>query len=150
MSGHLFAHYFLTDGIKATPEWQAIGSAVEHDAFRKSLVERYNTLGDAHEPNEAVTEQELIRPVLELLGWADYLPQQGAARNEDIPDLLLFADAASKGKAIARSNAGERYQDAVLVEESKRFGLPLDNRGRRRQGPISNAARSDPQVPIDG
>ena len=90
--------------------------------------QRYNTLSQTTAPNEAVTEQELIHPVLELLGWADYLPQQGAAGNEDIPDLLLFADAGSKTRAAARSNANERYRDAVVVEESKRFRLPLDTR----------------------
>ena len=70
--------------------------------------QRYNTLSQTTAPNEAVTEQELIHPVLELLGWADYLPQQSAAGNEDIPDLLLFADAGSKERAAARSNANER------------------------------------------
>ena len=66
--------------------------------------------------------------MLELLGWTDYLPQQGAARNEDIPDLLLFAGADSKARATARSKPNQRYGDALVVEESKRFGLPLDAR----------------------
>ena len=65
--------------------------------------------------------------MLELLGWTDYLPQQGTSRNEDIPDLLLFASADSKGRA-ARSEPDQRYSDALVVEESKRFGLPLDAR----------------------
>ena len=81
-------------------------------------------------PNEAVTEQELIRPVLELLGWADYLPQQGTTRNEDIPDYLLFTDAAFKERAAGRANPEERFRDAIVVEESKRFGLSLDARDR--------------------
>ena len=62
------------------------------EAFGEGVRRRYDALQAHQNPNEAVTEQELIRPVLELLGWTDYLPQQGAARNEDIPDLLLFAD----------------------------------------------------------
>ena len=129
MPGSLFAHYFLTDGIKATPEWQAsVASAQAFAAFVDGVRQRYNTLSQTTAPNEAVTEQELIHPVLELLGWADYLPQQSAAGNEDIPDLLLFADAGSKTRAAARSNANERYRDAVVVEESKRFRLPLDTR----------------------
>ena len=129
MPGSLFAHYFLTDGIKATPEWHAsVASAQAFAAFVDGVRQRYNSLSQTTAPNEAVTEQELIHPVLELLGWADYLPQQGAAGNEDIPDLLLFADAGSKERAAARSNANERYRDAVVVEESKRFRLPLDTR----------------------
>ena len=132
MSGQLFTHYFLTDGIRATPEWQASAADPEtFAAFRKeSVLQRYEALARSADPNEAVTEQDLIRPVLELLGWTDYLPQQGTARNEDIPDHLLFADAGSKERASAEPNAAARARHAAVVEESKRFGLPLDERDR--------------------
>ena len=126
MTGQLFTHYFLTDGIKATGEWRPASEA--DDAFRRSLAGIYREFARYRQPNEAVTEQDLIRPVLELLGWTDYLPQQGADRNQDIPDHLLFADAESKAQAAGRPNPGERYRDAAVVEESKRFGLPLDAR----------------------
>ena len=125
MTGQLFTHYFLTDGIKATGKWPAAEAA---DGFRRSLAGIYRDFARYRQPNEAVTEQDLIRPVLDLLGWTDYLPQQGADRNQDIPDHLLFADAESKAQAAGRPNAGERYRDAAVVEESKRFGLPLDAR----------------------
>ena len=130
MPGHLFASYFLNEGIRDTPEWKA--SVADPDAFAAfadGVRGRYEALGAAADPNEAVTEQELIRPVLELLGWDDYLPQQGAARNEDIPDHLLFPDADSKARAAAKPNPEARYPDAIVVEESKRFGLSLDARG---------------------
>ena len=136
MTGNLFTDYFLTDGIKATLEWRtSVAAAAQFNTFRDSVRQRYDTLTHSQDPNEAVTEQELIRPVLEVLGWTDYLPQQGASRNEDIPDLLLFPDVDAKERAIAKASAEERYRDAVVVEESKRFGLPLDARGRdgRRQ-----------------
>ncbi len=136
MAGSLLTDYFLADGIKATPEWHtSVASELEFEAFRNGVRQSYHALSQAQDPNEAVTEQELIRPVLELLGWTDYLPQQGASRNEDIPDLLLFPDADAKELTIARASAEERYRDAVVVEESKRFGLPLDARGQdgRRQ-----------------
>ncbi len=126
MSGQLFTQYYLTEGIKSTTRWHS--SAANAEAFRNGVQLSYDALKQSHDPNEAVTEQELIRPVLELLGWADYLPQQGAARNEDIPDLLLFAGADSKARATARSKPDQRYGDALVVEESKRFGLPLDAR----------------------
>ena len=126
MSGQLFTQYYLTEGIKSTTRWNS--SAANAEAFRDGVQRSYDDLHAHSNPNEAVTEQELIRPVLELLGWTDYLPQQGAARNEDIPDLLLFAGADSKARAAARTNANLRYGDALVVEESKRFGLPLDAR----------------------
>ena len=127
MPGQLFTHYFLTAGIEATAEWQSAAAAV--DAFRREIAPAYVPFTDGRQPpNEAVTEQELIRPILEFLGWKEYLPQQGSGRNEDIPDYLLFTDPAAKDRAAARPRAEDRYQDATVVEESKRFGLALDAR----------------------
>ena len=127
MPGQLFTQYFLTDGIRHTPEWRASTEQPQaFSAFANAAAERFEAFSRYDSPNESVTEQELIRPVLALLGWVHTLPQQGAARNEDIPDHLLFADAKSKARAVARSNSEDRYRDALLIEESKRFGLPLD------------------------
>ena len=129
MPGQLFTHYFLTDGIKATTEWEtSVAQPGIFAAFRDGVRQSYNKLRNSQDPNEAVTEQELILPVLELLGWSDYLPQQGAAYNEDIPDHLLFADPESKQRAVAEGRAEDRFRNAMAVEESKRFGLSLDSR----------------------
>ena len=126
MPGQLFTHYFLNDGIRATPEWRDSVPAVS--AFRERAAWIYEGFKAYHAPNEAVTEQDLVRPILEALGWASYLPQQGSQRNEDIPDHLLFADTESKARAAGRGSSQERYLDALLIEESKRSGLPLDSR----------------------
>ena len=128
MQGRLFTDYFLSDGIRATAEWRGLASSGGFEAFRDGARRRFDLARGFSEPNEAVTERELIWPVLELLGWADYLPQQGAARNEDVPDLLLFADSDAKTRAVGRGSADQRYADGVAVGESKRLGLPLDAR----------------------
>ncbi len=138
MQGRLFTEYFLSEGIRETREWRvSVEDAAAFDSFRAGVRARHGALAAAASPNEATTEQDLIRPVLELLGWADYLPQQGADRNEDIPDHLLFADADAKDRAAQRPAPADRYRDALVVQESKRFGLSLDARGgdsRRRSG----------------
>ena len=126
MPGRLFTQYFLTEGITNTARWFESGAL---DEFRRDAAEAYERLESHDRPNEAVTEQELIMPVLELLGWADHLPQQGTARGEDIPDNLLFTDAGAKDRAAAGPPA-ERYRHAAAVQESKRFDLPLDASGR--------------------
>ena len=136
MSGRLFTEYFLTDGIKETDEWKSSVEDVEAFAtFKDGVSQSYEALCRSGDPNEAVTEQELIRPVLELLGWTDYLPQQGTARNEDIPDHLLFADADSKQRALR--DASDRFLNATAVQESKRFGLPLANRDKEDKVQVS-------------
>ena len=107
-----------------------MAAPLEFASFENAIQHQFDSVDHSTEWNEAVTEQELIRPVLELLGWTDFLPQQGSARNEDIPDLLLFPDADSKLLATDETNSEERYRLAIAVEESKRFGLPLDSRDR--------------------
>ena len=126
MPGRLFTDYFLTEGITTTARWNA--SSVPISEFRCAAAEAYAKLDGYDRPNEAVTEQELIIPVLELLGWTDHLPQQGASRSEDIPDNLVFTDTESKDHAAALPST-ERYRQAAVVQESKRFDLPLDASG---------------------
>ena len=129
MPGQLFTDYYLTEGIRDTDEWKhSVSSPGEFEAFSSGIRERYESFTGYSQPNEAVTEQDLIEHVLRLLGWRDYLPQQGSTRNEDIPDLLLFPDAGAKERAVAREVADQRYLDAVAVGESKRLGLALDAR----------------------
>ena len=130
MPEQLFTHYFLSYGIRATTEWKAsVAKSEAFATFRDSIRSRYEVFATFHDPNEAVTEQELILPVLELLGWTYYLPQQGANRNEDVPDFLLFSDPEAKERAAKKCKPNERYCDAAVVEENKRFRLPLDSRG---------------------
>lgn len=139
MPGQLFTHDFLTHGIRATPEWQhSVAQPAAFAAFRDGIRSRYEAFTKFHHPNEAETEQELIRPVLELLGWTEYLPQQSAHRHEDVPDLLLFSDAGAKARAVKKRKPTTRYPDALVVEESKRFGLSLDVRDRRDNGQVSS------------
>ena len=96
----------MTDGIRRTPEWR---SSVERPqaftAFAGDVAERFKAFNQYDSPNESVTERKLICPVLTLLGWVHSLPQQGAVRNEDIPDHLLFADAATCASASTPSTS---------------------------------------------
>ena len=82
MPGHLFTQYFLTDGIRQTPERQSQRSAFA--AFRDEARRLFQAFPTAHNPNETQTEQDLIRPLLQLLGWTDDLPQQTTSGGEDI------------------------------------------------------------------
>ena len=133
MRGQLFTQYFLTDGIHTTDEWESVGA--EFTEFKNNLPPLYDSFKNRPNPIEAETEQDIICPVLELLGWADYLPQQGSVRNEQIPDHLLFIDSEAKERATALSNTSDRYHHAMVVQESKRFGLSLDSRAKSQSNP---------------
>ncbi len=145
MPGQLFAEYFLTDGIKQSDEWRdAVNDSQVLDALRAAVSGKFNRIDMFDQPNEATTEQELIRPVLEILGWCDYLPQQSASGGEDVPDNLLFPDETAKNQAAAEATTAGRYKYATAVQESKRLDLPLDvrassedvRRGRTPHGQI--------------
>ena len=130
MPGQLFTNYFLEEGILHTDAWQeSLSQPSDFDSFRAQAHALLEKAANFHTINEASTEQELIRPLFELLGWVDYLPQQGSDHNEDIPDHLLFGDAESKDRAFAKPSPN-RYPDALVVAESKRFNRPLDARGK--------------------
>ena len=129
MPGHLFTDYFLTDGIRDTDEWrESVSSEEEFTMFRERVREHYSEVRLYHEPNESLTEGDLIIPVLELLGWVDTLPHQGTLHGEDVPDLLLFSDPDSRRRAASSPDHQQRYRDAIAVGEYKRFGLALDAR----------------------
>ena len=139
MSGQLFTQYFLTDGIRSTPEWESSDAAFSE--FIATVASLYSGFSHRAQPNEAETEQDLIRPLLEALGWDGYLPQQSATGGEDIPDHLLFENSEAKERAVGRASPNERYADALLVQESKRFNLSLDNRDRHRSNPHDQILR---------
>lgn len=146
MNGRLFTDYFLTDGIKETAEWQdAVARPEILHGLRDAAADKFDRMDLFDHPNEATTEQELVRPVLEALGWENYLPQQGTASGEDVPDHLLFADNDAKNEAAANPNPSDRYRHATVVQESKRLWLPLDNResgrGAQARNPHSQILR---------
>ena len=133
MSGQLFTQYFFTEGIHTTAEWESGDDA--YSEFRSAIAPLYDSFSNRANPNEAETEQDLIRPALELLGWKDYLPQQGTAQHEQVPDHLLFRGSEDKDRAADRTNTADRYQFAMVVQESKRFGLSLDSRDKNESNP---------------
>lgn len=82
-------------------------------------------------PTKQSPETEIIFKVLEALGWAS-LPQQTASGKgrQDVPDVLLFADTATKQAALAERKDEQRYHHGAAIVECKRWRRPLD-RGDR-------------------
>lgn len=101
MQGQLFTQDFLTRGVTETPPHQALSDSVFAD-FSSALQSIFKGLDGASTLNEAQTEQMVINKVLVALGWGDdTLPQVNLSgkRREDVPDVLLFANAAAKASA---------------------------------------------------
>jgi hypothetical protein len=130
--GSLFTSDFLTETIAATPEWRQISDA-DSASLAADLRTVFAGFPTTLTPNESQTEDDLIWPVLNRLGWTASLRQQNlAARGrDDVPDGLLFQDDA--GKAVANGFADEwkRYGFGLAIVESKRWQRPLDRQSGR-------------------
>ena len=140
--GSLFAQDLLDRSIADFPEW---GAYDERDlaAFENevpSLFERFPTDG---KPNETQTEDDLIWPVLRLLGWTESLQQQNlsAKGRKDVPDGLLFADAAVKDRANSLTEEWKRYEHGRAIVEAKRWNLPLDRGDANKAAPSTQMLR---------
>ena len=79
MQGKLFTQDFLREGIRETDAWQRLDAA-DLARFRARIQAIFGAFPADSQANEAVTETEIIFPVLEALGWAS-LPQQTASRS---------------------------------------------------------------------
>ena len=131
--GSLFTNDFLRDAVTRLDDWRAIDAAAL-DAFEASVRDVFDGFPIAGAPNESQTEDDLIWPVLEQLGWTASLRQQNLSAHgrEDVPDGLLFQDAAAKARANGFTEEWKRYEFGLAVVESKRWGRPLDRRSGRR------------------
>lgn len=129
--GSLFAEDFLRDSIGTLDDWQAIPDSVI-DELGTDLRKIFDNLPTNHSPNESQTEDDLIWPVLDQLGWTQNLKQQNLSfcGREDVPDGLLFTDAAAKQRANQVAEEWARYEHGEMVVESKRWLLPLDRQSR--------------------
>ena len=63
MKGQLFTQFLLSDGIRTTAEWGAAASKLAD--FRRDVGNVHQRFEALQQPNEAVTAQDLIRPVME-------------------------------------------------------------------------------------
>lgn len=147
MQGQLFTQDFLLRGIRDTPPYRALltEGAAAFAAWQAEVVALFAPFGPEATLNEAQTEQQLIHPLLRTLGWAEnQLPQVklSVTGREDVPDLLLFADAAALGSALAEPEDHRRWRHGVALLEAKRWLRPLD---RSDTTPVLDAL--DPGAP---
>ena len=131
--GSLFAHDFLQESVTRLDDWRDLGAdAIDTlDASLRDVFARFPVIGS---PNESQTEDDLIWPVLAHLGWTESLRQQNlsALGRQDVPDGLLFQDAAAKDRANGFTEEWRRYELGLAVVESKRWRRPLDRQSDRR------------------
>lgn len=134
VQGALFTRDWLNEGVTETSEWQGI----TEDGLRRTWSEAQNLLIEhaaRKNPTEAETEDQVIYPMLQLLGWQHKSVQQNMTTKgrKDVPDALLFADAEAAGRAMTLE-PWQRFRHGAALVEAKRWNRPLDRLGRGDQG----------------
>ena len=131
VSGSLFTTDYLIEAITASAAYLA----VDVPGLRARLNETAAAFPQSDRTNESQTEDDFIWPVLEALGWTESLRQQNltVTGREDVPDGLLFADAAAKAAANVHGDQYKRYGHGLAVVESKRWARPLDRASGRNE-----------------
>ena len=127
LQGGLFTSNFLADAVQEMAEWQRWDDA---SGLASELQNIFDAFPSEQEPNESQTEDDLIWPILNCLGWSAHLRQQNLTPQgrDDVPDGLLFADDAHKARANGFAEEWRRYACGLAIVESKRWNLPLDRR----------------------
>ena len=141
MQGQLFSTDFLLRGIQETETWKGLPDA-ELDAFVGQLKAHYAPFTADSALNESQTENALIEPVIDLLGWQDaWISQVNLSESgrEDVPDFLLFADPAAKDRAFKTQDYA-RARHGVALLEAKRWLRQLD---RSEESGAGNRKRRD-------
>lgn len=130
-TGALFSSDYLGEAIRETAAYIAVDVA----GLRLRLNEIAAAFPQSSRTNESQTEDDFIWPVLTALGWTESLRQQNltVAGRDDVPDGLLFADAAAKAAANAQDDQWRRYAYGLAVVESKRWARPLDRASGRSE-----------------
>ena len=131
--GSLFSNDFLRASISALPDWATLPDEAI-DGLTTELFEIFDRFPVDQTPNESQTEDDLIWPILETLGWTASLRQQNLTRQgrEDVPDGVLFSDQQTKDRANRFAQEWRRYGLGLAVVESKRWLRPLDRRSGLR------------------
>lgn len=127
--GGLFTEEFLSHSIIETPDWNGVENETL-DQFESDLKEIFLAFPADHSPNETQTEDDLIWPILDRLGWSAFLRQQNLSEQgrSDVPDGLLFCDDDAKDRANRLGDEWKRYELGLAIVESKRWLRPLDRR----------------------
>lgn len=130
-AGSLFGTDYLVEAIKSSAAYQA----VDVTNLRGDLDRIAAAFPQSTKTNESQTEDDFIWPVLAALGWCESLRQQNltVSGRDDVPDGLLFADAAAKAAANSQPEQWRRYEHGLAVVESKRWGRPLDRASGRNE-----------------
>jgi len=124
----LFSNHYLETRLPEHPEW-----AKDPDSAFKAVRALWQKACQYGENwNEAQTEEEFVKPVLEALGW-DFIvqPKSHSKGRVTRPDYALFESAQAKDKAYPYLGDDDPfYTRALAIAEAKYWGRPLSQKDK--------------------
>ena len=128
--GQLFTPLFPGRRVKEAAAWQDL-TLEDVEKFRATLLSTYASFPVDGSPSESQTELDLIFPILEALGWEQYLTQASMSPKgrHHVPDMLLFAEAEAKTRANAERESASKFRHGLVICENKAWQRPLDRAG---------------------
>ena len=124
----IWSEDFLESDIREQDEYKAsIEDSSEFDAFLEAARESLNTIQGVHEPDEEITIELAIGPILDSLGWPARRAKRSLTSRDEV-DLAIYADADESERLLAQP---ERAQvlGATGIVECKRWRRDFDASG---------------------
>ncbi len=146
-AGSLFSGEFLAEGVRELAAWKAARGDLASGLaakLRRLRAEFPAPSASEQRVSEQVTADELVWRVLGALGWTETLREQNLSLHgrRDIPDGLLFLNAAEKTQALRVEDEFRRFAFGVCLVETKRWKLDLDRpSGSDRAAPATQMLR---------
>ena len=120
----LFSDHYLNATLPTRPDWKALADEA------RPVMEEISSLLDTYTPseNEAQVEEELVRPVLRLLGHTfEVQPALLTPEGTKRPDYVLYRNAESVTANKGRTLTDESLKgSAFAVADAKYWERPLD------------------------
>jgi len=126
LQGSLFSSYFLEEGIRNTEDWKRCSDEEVSGIYHKAK-DIFTEFTKMKEPDEADTEDGLIRPLIELLGF-EYARQKSPSTTgrQDVPDFVLFPDEKAKEEFDQSPRDNKPWDKAICILEAKKWQRHLD------------------------
>ena len=124
----IWSKEFLDSDLRDQPEYQAIlDDSRTFDAFVSVARDALTGMRSIHGPDEEITIERAISPILDVLGWSARLPKRSLTSRDEV-DLTLHSDAEDAERLLAES---ERKQvlGATGIVECKRWQRDFDASG---------------------
>lgn len=119
----LFSDHFITERLHQWKEWGDLDAA----SYRKKILALFELKKDIlPQLKEAQTEQELIQPIFDILGYS-YIVQAPTktGKKSNRPDYALYADEPTKNKAYKQLKKNN-YVNCIGIADAKYWERELD------------------------